>query len=426
MKPTPLTTGYVDRLLARADGALATIWITGLFVTRDTVDRGALLRGLELLIGEEPRLRMRFDEPKKAWRPRETTAPARLLDAGKTSLEEHARALLAASIDLTQDVPFRVSVGELDDGRNLVGVQLHHSVGDGRASLALTNRFFSLAGGGKGRGPLEAPGMTDARALLNALRYPGAMAALHDPKHRVLAHRGQALRKAESPQVGAPTLDSLRARLPATFDPRAVSGVFFGALLALCTELGAAERRAPIRFRIPIDLRPRLGIGDSLENACSALPVELDADRVATLVAKGKRGADELSGLVPSALAELRARRAEWATLVECMAVSRLATRSMLRDHLRPDLLGDLRANTLVTTYLGNIAPYVQNAPFATESVQSHTPTWGATGFRIGNEMTLNLACFEGIWDRALRERASEAVQRWLMDAYDVATERVQ
>jgi hypothetical protein len=191
------------------------------------------------------------------------------------------------------------------------------------------------------------------------------------------------------------------------------------------TALGAPEHNGPIRFRVPIDLRPRLGIGDSLENACSALSVELDASRVATLVAKGKSGADELSGLVPSALADLRARHLEWATLLECMTVSRLATRAMLREHLRPDLLADLRANTLVTTYLGNIAPYVQNAPFSIDSVQSHTPTWGATGFRVGNDLTLNLACFEGLWDRALREKASEAVQRWLADAYGIATERV-
>lgn len=420
------TTGYVDRLLARADGALATIWITGIFVTRDAVDRDALERGLAKLVDETPRLRMAFDEREKAWRPRLADTRPRVADAGAGSLDDLVRALLGATIDLTTDIPFRVSTGRLDDGRNLVGVQLHHSVGDGRASLALTRRFFHLAGGAEGAGPLAPPGMTDARALARALREPRAVAAIREAKFRVLARRGRALRKADRAYVGPPTLDSVRARFDASVDARTMSAAYFGALLALSTAMHTPSSDGPLRFRIPVDLRPRLGLGETFENACSALSVELDADRVAGLVAKGRSGADELSGLIPKALAELRGRGIEWGTLVECMAVSRLATRAMLRDHLRPDLLSERRANTLVTTYLGNIAPYVQNAPFTFDSVQSHTPTWGATGFRIGNELTWNLACFEGLWDEALRARSREAVVRWLYDAYRVTAERVR
>lgn len=420
------STGYVDRLLARADGALATIWITGVFVTRDAVDRRALERGLALLIDETPRLRMAFDERRKAWRSRETGDPPRVTDEGQRSLDAHTSALLGATIDLTRDVPFRVSTGRLDDGRTLVGIQLHHSVGDGRASLALTRRLFELAGGERGRGPLEPPRMTDAKAFARALREPWALLAMHEAKYRVLARRGRALRKAEGAHVGAPTLDSVRARFDESVDSRTMSGAYFGALLALATAMHSTRSDAPLRLRIPVDLRPRLGIGESVENACSALSIELDPDRVSTLVARGKNGRDELTSMVPKALGESRARGLEWGTLVECMAVSRLATRAMLRDHLRPDLLSEHRANTLVTTYLGNIAPYVQNTLFSIDSVQSHTPTWGSTGFRLGHELTWNLACFEGIWDERLRSRAREAVERWLFDVYGVTARRVR
>ncbi len=420
------TTGYVDRLLARADGALATIWITGVFVTRDPVDGNALERGLRLLVEETPRLRMAFDERRKGWCSRDTSTPTRVNEAGQRSLDEHVRALLDATLDLSKDVPFRVSTGHLDDGRTMVGIQLHHSVGDGRASLAITRRFFQLAGGSSGGGPLEPPAMTDARAFSRALREPRALAAMRDPKYRVLARRGRALQKAERAHVGSPTLDSIRVRFAESADSRTMSEAYFGALLALTTAMYAPGPDSPLRLRIPVDLRPRLGLGETLENACSALSIELDPDRVATLVAKGRIGADELVGLVPKAIAELRARRLEWGTLVECMAVSRLATRAMLRDHLRPDLLSACRANTLVTTYLGNIAPYVQNAPFSIDSVQSHTPTWGATGFRVGHELTWNLACFEGIWDEAMRARARESVERWLFDVYGLTARRVR
>ena len=88
--------------------------------------------------------------------------------------------------------------------------------------------------------------------------------------------------------------------------------------------------------------------------------------------------------IVPERLERLVAMGAPFGTLVETVLVSRVATRAMLRDHLRPDLLADRRASTLVATYVGTVDRYCRDAPFPIVSVQTQT----VSSFRSNNSLT--------------------------------------
>ncbi|MDB4932813.1 MAG: hypothetical protein JWM10_5297, partial [Myxococcaceae bacterium] len=194
-------------------------------------------------------------------------------------------------------------------------------------------------------------------------------------------------------------------------DARARSALFFAAVLAGLAALRRPGLRAlPVRLRVPVDLRRELGIGVTLENACSALAVEIPDDALTAALADPAR----LRALVPDAVAALLAAGVHWGTLVECMVVSRLATRAMLRDHLRPDLVAERRANTMVVTYVGTVDRYFDAAPFPVRTLQTHTPTWGANGYAFRDALIVNCSGFAGLWGDAELDAFVDAARAWI------------
>lgn len=408
---------YVDRLLADADGAVATIWITGLLTTGAPPPVARLRRAFASLVAETPRLRVRWDSPSRSWRP-QPRSDGDLRDAVRerppATLAEATAALLAEGVDLAREIPVRVTTVPLTDGdapRTLLAIQLHHSLGDGRALLFLARRFWEwCADRPAAASRLGDPAMTDRRALLAAALRPSGVAAVARPARRVLAARGQALRSS-GPAIGAPMVRSLRVPLAPGTSPRERSSLYFAAMLAGIAATRDPRRAAwPVRIRLPVDLRRELGIGVTLENACSALAVEVDD---ATLTAALDDPA-RLRALVPDAVEAMLRAGVHWGTLVECLAVSRVATRAMLRDHLRPDLVAGRRANTMVVTYVGTVDRYFTAAPFDVLTLQTHTPTWGATGFSFRDALVINCAGFEGLWSAADLAGFVEAARAWL------------
>jgi len=256
----PLRANYVDRLLADADGAVATIWITGLLTTDAPPTIDTLRRAFASLVAETPRLSVRWDSPARRWLPN-SRSDRDLFDAVRerppATLAEATAALIAEPIDLAREIPVRVTTVPLTDGtspRTLLAIQLHHSLGDGRSLLFLSRRFWEWCAG---------------------------------------------------------------------------QGV-------------------------------------------------------------------------------------HWGTFVECFVVSRVATRAMLRDHLRPDLAADRRANTMVVTYVGTVDRYFTAAPFSIHTLQTHTPTWGATGFSFRDSLVINCAGFAGLWSAADLDAFVDAARAWI------------
>jgi hypothetical protein len=418
---------FVDRLLARVDGALAPIWITEL-ITTDAPPRASDLReALARLVAETERLCLAWDPSRSDWAPRprsedDLSRAVRELPPEPSAPALTAR-LLAAPVDLTRELPLRITLAPIVDaphGRALLAIQLHHAVGDARSLMHLNRRFWQLLSGrarpDERLGPAQ---MSDARALAAAARRAFGLPALLDPRRRVLARRGQPLRR-RSDAIGAPMLLSLRAPLSRRVTPEARSRLFFGALLAGMIELEQGARwDAPLRLRVPIDLRRDLGIGPTLENACSAVPVELPG----ALVRELARDPEALSGLVPDELSRLLRAGVPWATLLECLVVSRVATTAALREHVRPDLVALRRANTMVTTYVGTVDRYFEDTPFPIRTLRTQTPTWGANGFSFQDALVINVTAFEGLWSREDLAAFVASMGAWLTRHYGLAPE---
>jgi hypothetical protein len=415
---------FVDRLLARVDGELASIWITTLLTTDGRPDVEALRRGVARLVGEIDRLRLRWDERASDWvitaRSDETVAAAVREWPPAASVDVTNR-LVRDTVDLGRDLPLRLTVAPLTDGAfgtTLVAIQLHHSIGDARSLMHLIRRLWEVVKGAPGRGhPLGPAQLTDRRALAAALRRAPALPAIARAEHRVLARRGQALGRRDA-DIGRPMMLSLRAPLEGRFDAAQRSRLFFGALLAgVMAHQGNEPWTAPLRLRIPVDLRREVGIGATLENACSAVPIEVPS----SLLRDALASPDSLGRLVPDALAKTLGAGVHWATLIECLVISRFASTATLRTHVRPDLLAARRANSLVTTYVGTTDRYFEAVPFPVRTLRTHTPTWGANGFTFGDALVVNLGSFEGLWTRGDLEAFVAAMSDWLHAHYALA-----
>lgn len=374
---------YVDRMLAQVDGVVAPIWITELIVTDAPPSVAALRDGMTKLVAEVERLQLRWDAPNDAWQPAGQRAVT-IVERARAPERSHVSALIADRIDLATEIPLRMTVAPLAEGGTLIAMQLHHSIGDARSLMFLNRRLWQLMNGAGGE-PLDAARFSDRGALKAIARRFPALPAVARSRNRVLARRGTALRRSGD-DVGAPMLRSLRVPL---FEGEQASARFFTALLAGIAKHGVQDPQAPVRFRVPVDLRRELGLGRTVENPCSAIPVELPCS------ALDDRDAGE------KIIAELtRAMKAgvHWATLLECVTIARLASVAQLRKHTRPELLAKHRGSTLVTTYVGTIDRYLVGAPFPVRTFRTHTPTWGANAFTHANHLVINMGAFEGLW----------------------------
>ncbi len=396
-----MRSNFVERLLARVDGEAATIWITAVFVLTRPIDEAALARSVIALVRETPRLNLAWRDPPGDWAPshrsdEEARAALAVLTAPST-LRALSECAIRARIDLARDLPLRVTSSPLVDGRHAVIVQVHHAIGDARSVMHLTRRLWQHASNSAHHDErLGDPVMTDARVLALLARNAPSLASLTRARHRVLARRGHALRRRDG-APGAPLMASLRVRLDERWSASTTSGLFFGALLAAMVEHDrGVPRDAPVRLRVPVDLRRELGIGVTLENACSAVPIEVRAEDLS----RALDAPSELARLVPDALRDAIAMGVHRSTALECLIASKLASAEALKRHVRPDLIASPRASTMVTTYVGSIDRYVATCPVPVEAVYTQTPTWGANGHRLGDSLVINVTCFEGLWTR--------------------------
>jgi poly-gamma-glutamate synthesis protein (capsule biosynthesis protein) len=253
-------------------------------------------------------------------------------------------ATIAEPFDLTRELPVRVACFALDDGGTLLALQLHHALGDGRASFFFTAHLFALwraelgqegQAGPANAPPLAQPALSDRRALLAVAQSPQSALRLRDPARRILAARGAPLVRA-SDDVGRPIVRSFTIPLPSGLSGAVRRDLFYGALLAgLRAVLAGGD--LPIRLRIPVDLRPLFQIGATLENACSAIPIEIPRAWLGDLPSARAQTVAAIAAATDGGVA--------LGVLLETMLVARLATRAMLRDHLRPDMIAPRRAD---------------------------------------------------------------------------------
>ncbi|MFP2963114.1 hypothetical protein ACLEPN_36475 [Myxococcus sp. 1LA] len=172
---------FVDTVMARLDGEVATIWATVLLRLEDRPDVALLRRGLRALVRESERLNVAWNDARRAWVPAvrgDAEVDAALVEGAEPLSEPDAVArIINTRVDLTRDVPLRLHLHPMVDaaqGPWLLGIQLHHAIGDAKALAHLLERLWLLcAGRGSESRPLEPSTLTDGKVLLAALRQPG-------------------------------------------------------------------------------------------------------------------------------------------------------------------------------------------------------------------------------------------------------------
>lgn len=415
-----MRTSFVERLLAQVDGAVATIWITVIFVLDALPEAAALDRAAAVFQRETPNLNRVWRPLPEGWRGAAPVCDGLSGPTRAADLRGFAEALIAAPLDLGVEVPFRVRYVRCDDGTAAVALQLHHAAGDGRALMFASRRFWALV-----RDPesptarLGAPGFCDRGVASWVARAPMAALGVLNPASRVLARRGHALARRGPPS--SPRWAALSASRPGGVAHDVASGLFYAALVNAAYAVDAdLARRHPLRLRVPVDLRAAMGLGPAIENACSAVPIELDRARVEGLVADPAAYAAR----VPEAIREALGRGVHRATALECLVASKLADAARLRAHVRPDLEAPVRANTLVTTYVGRADRYTDTAASPMRAVLTHTPTLGANGLTHGGALMFNLSAFAPMWSRDDLDRALDAATRCLEDHFQCTVTR--
>lgn len=418
---------FVDTLMARLDGEVATIWATVLLRLDERPDVMLLRHGLRALVRENPRLNVGWNDVLGEWLPiprTDSEADAALLEGSEPLDEAEAVSrVINARMDLSRDLPLRLHLLPMVDaarGPWMLAIQLHHAIGDAKALGHLLERLWGLcAGRAEEAPPLAASTLTDGKILAAALRRPGQSLAVAIPRRRLLALRGLGMRRSGD-VAGRSLMATARFRLPPERPELSASDVFFASLLA-----GVVLREPPrdgvIRLRMPVDLRRELGLGRPLGNGCSAVPIELPFRQVHSL----REDPPGLVRLVHSEIQRVLDAGVHWATALECIAVARVAPSRVLRKNARPGLIAEPRTNTLVTTYMGRLDRHFAGAPLRIRSMRSHTPTWGATGFTFQETLCINPATFEGLWSARELLDFTQSLADWVCSAFGLTAEVV-
>lgn len=427
-----LSPNFIDRLLAKIDGEVATVWISQLMTLDHPPDAMDLRRAFISLVGESPRLNLCWDEIDCNWRrlnrSDEQISDHFVFEDVARGYRELADSIAQFRIDLKHHLPLRVGLWRLKDGepgRWLLSIQVHHAIADARGLMFLTERFWEHVNRtADPSGALLSLGATDFdfyRAVFKHLPYCLLTAA---PRYRTLAKRAASLKNKASPTLGVPVIRSIRFPLPPSFVDQAQlrAELFFSAVVGAVIEgnLIHEPNKYPLRFRIPVDIRAALGLEPGIGNACSAITLELKAE---DLKEKAVQAPAELGEWMNGQLKSLYARGAHWSTLLECLLASTFVSSKSLKAHARPDLLEAPRSNSLVVTYVGQMGRCHARAPFRVNTLCTQTPTWGVNGLTYEGYLYLNFTAFSGIWNSEELDSFSNSSLSWIKRTYGIQGE---
>lgn len=404
---------FVDDLLARLEGAVSPVWITVAMLTDQPPEPEALCAGFRALFERTPRLNLVWmgrGWARRTWRPEEIEG-AVTVHPVERPLDILVSALAAEGARLGERPAMRLDLAPVvvqGRPRWAVVARMHHAMGDARALGRTLRRLWP---GVRGR---EVPRDETPLVLLRdrealawmARRWRAALGVL-EPRRRLLARRGVALRRDGSrvgrPMVHAVVLEGLEG------GAGRVGRVFLAGVLA--TASGMTERRrGALRLRMPVDLGDELGWVAALGNTCMAIPLEFDVEEVRDRVQDGAAMVALVDAELDRALSEGRAV----ASSLECLLSARLTPTSALRAGAGPGLLAEPRSNTLVTTFIGRLDPDFADAPFPIVGMVSHTSTWGAHAWLLRGRMGIQATGFEGLWKPETLAALGDGVAAWI------------
>ncbi len=416
------STNFVDRLLMKLDGAIAPIW-NCLFLTIDhSIDESKLLRCFQQLIQEIPRLRSIWNLKSQRWDERSYAEIRSLITLSYereiVSKEERINQILANSKRMENGLPIRLNFAVVQDGHQpsfLLTLELHHGAGDGHSVLLVIKRFWQildhvLHAKALPQATIKQPELTDKLIIKQLLKKPRHILKLMSTESRQFARRGSALRH-QATQIGSPTLLSFRVN-PVLLYKHKASSLFSAAILAAIIQLEDKQEHKNIRLRIPVDVRQVFNLSpESIGNACSAMIVEFELHELRSLFYA------QPQELIPTIEAKLKKQLKSYLYLtnaLECVMVSRLATKASLHKAAPKELLSDKRSCSLVITF-AEVSPFIiPPAPINLLHVGSHTPVWGLNGYLCNGHMYINLCCFDGIWPQDIQEQFKQYIVNYL------------
>lgn len=400
----------VDDVMARLDGEVAPIWITVALRVEGSPPRERWVEGLRALVAATPRLRMRWDGA--GWSP--CARPDAVIEAAVTQQEalaermaEVVEACAARPSQLDHALPLRLHLAPMPGDTTLLVFTLHHAVGDARALGATLARWWPWFHGDP-IAPDPAPVQTcrDADLLKYLMGSPWQAVGAFDPSRFLLSKRALAL-----PRDGDVSGPSQLAPLVFEGAPDAkVAAACFNAALLATTARHVPDGPGAIRWRTPWDMREALQIEGALCNACCAVPLEFERD----VVLNTPQEVEALWQLVRDQYRRIARLGVTRAAMLECLLVARLVKTPALRAGARPGLIAATRTNTQVVTFVGELTPFIQEAPLRVVGACGQTPTWGANAWTLRGRLVVNLTAFEGIWSRERLGAFAEELAQWL------------
>lgn len=416
------STNFVDRLLMKLDGAIAPIW-NRLFLTIDhSIDGPILLRCFQQLIEEIPRLRSQWNLKSQRWDERSYATVQSLIklsyDREIFSKEDRIKQVLVNSKPMENGLPIRLHFAAIQDANQpsfLLTLELHHGAGDGHSVLLIIKRFWQildhvLYDNTLTRATIKPPELTDKLVMKHVLKKPRHILKLMNNESRQFARRGSSL-KHQATQIGSPTLLSIRVN-DIRLNNHKPSSLFYAAILAAIIQLEDKQEHKNIRIRIPVDVRQVFNLSyESIGNACSAMIVEFGLHELRTLFY------DQAQELIPTVEAKLKKELKSYVYLtnaLECVLVSRLATKASLHQAAPKELLADQRSCSLVITFAELTQFITPPSPINLLDVSSHTPVWGLNGYLCNGHMYINLCCFDGIWPQDIQKQFKHYIVNFL------------
>lgn len=430
---TTCTANYVDRLLIKLDGAVCPIWNSLFFLVDALPEPDVLFRALTQLINEAPRLKSLWSEQLKGWietvLDNQKIGNAFQYDTKVLDKNHRLQQLIKTPINLLTCLPLQLSVGKIE-GRDwswLIGFQIHHAAGDGRALIHMVQRYWDLLNqllndAPNRCAPLSAPHMTDRSILKTLWPHKKSLSCLLHAKYRQLSRRGDALTH-EAIEVGSPSLHSVRVHLPASKNHNS-SELFYASLLAAIVQSEQATEDKIIRLRLPVDLRHFLNIpANSIENGCAAVILELSLNQLRTTY---QQQPEQLGALVKNALTKSLKQRVYVGNALECIVISHITKAHSLKNAARAEILAGKRSSTLVMTHFGDLTDYIKPPDsIKVLGIQSHTPVWGSNSLVYEGALYTTITCFDGLWPEEKLSQFSLDAKNWLHDVYQLSGEVV-
>lgn len=400
----------VDTLLAKLDGEVAFIWVTLGLEIENAPPEEEWIRALKILMENSPRLGLKWCASSESW---ETTRRSKELiekiitfETTTMSPKEAIEKMIACPINLEEDIPFRLHISPLSGERKMLIMQLHHALGDARALGRLLDFLWQcFQGDPKDQEKQALVLLKDSQLWWHFIFHPWATLGILRAKNRLVTRRALSLRK-DGQAIAHPIVHTSHYKLESSYSS---ADLFYSAILATMSKF-TDKKRGILRFRMPFDLSKVFRWKNSLANTCIALPIEFPLEKVRSL----EKSPSQFIAYVKKQIFTVVAKGGYWPTLLECFIAARWIPADKIRAGAKPGLLEEMRTNTMVVTYVGNLDRYFKDAPFEIHKAYGHTPTWGANAFTLRGELVVNVSCFAGIWNTGTLTQFSQTLAKWI------------